>query len=190
MITNEAICTIMANSGKVPTIIAAVAENNIIGKNNRLIWHLPADMKFFRNTTMGHPLIMGRKTFESFGKPLPGRRSIVITRQNDWNFPGVEVAHSLEEAIAMIGDNQEFFIIGGAEIYRQTLPLCRKMYLTVIHQNFDGDTCFPEFDISEWELIHDEKHAADEKNHYPYSFRTYIRKETIIRNDKLKTPDN
>lgn len=159
------------------SIIAAIAKNNIIGKNNGLIWHLPADMKHFRNTTMGHSLIMGRKTFESFGKPLPGRHSIVITRQKDWSFAGVTVAHSLQEAIAMAGGNEEVFIIGGAEIYSQAMPSCKKMYLTIIHHEFDGDTCFPPVDFSEWKLIKDEKHLPDEKNQYPYSFRTYVRKE-------------
>ena len=158
------------------SIIAAVAQNNIIGKDNKLVWHMPADLRYFKNTTMGHTMIMGRKTFESFGKPLPGRRSIVVTRQKDWHYEGVEVTHSLEEAIELAPKDKEVFIVGGAEIYRQALPLCDKMYLTVIHHDFEGDTAFPAVDFNEWELVSDIRHTADEKNKYDYSFRQYIRK--------------
>ena len=160
------------------SIIAAVAQNQIIGKDNKLIWHLPADLRYFKNATMGHTMIMGRKTFESFGKPLPGRRSIVVTRQKDWHYQDVEVAHSLEEAIDIAPKDEEVFIIGGAEIYRQALPLSNKMYLTVIHHDFEGDTAFPEVDYTEWELVGNIRHKADEKNKYDYSFRQYIRKST------------
>lgn len=158
------------------SIIVAVARNNIIGRDNKLVWHLPADMKFFKNTTMGHTLIMGRKTFESFGKPLPGRTSIVITRQAGWQYEGVSVAHSLDDAIALAPKNEEVFVIGGAEIYRQALPYCYKIYLTLVHHDFEGDTSFPEVDFSEWELMSDVKHPADEKNAFDYSFRVYKRK--------------
>ncbi|NLN96768.1 MAG: dihydrofolate reductase [Bacteroidales bacterium] len=163
------------------SIIAAVSENNIIGTNNKLPWHLPADLKYFKNTTMGHMLIMGRKTFESFGKPLPGRHSIVITRQENWFYEGVEVAHSLDEAIIKVGKQDEIFIIGGAEIFKQALPFCNKMYLTIIHHNFEGDTSFPPVGFSEWKLVKDEKHQPDDKNPYPYSFRTYIRKKKSLK---------
>ncbi len=158
------------------SIIAAVAQNSTIGKNNKLVWHLPADLRFFKNTTMNRTLIMGRKTFESFGKPLPGRRSIVVTRQTNWHHEGVEVSHSLNNAIGIAPKNEEVFIIGGAEIYRLALPLCTKMYLTIIHHNFDGDTNFPEVDFSEWELISNIRHKADEKNKYNYNFKQYVRK--------------
>lgn len=158
------------------SLIAAIAQNNVIGKDNKLVWHMPADMRFFRNTTMGHTLIMGRKTFESFGKPLPGRKSIVITRQKDWQYIGVVVVHSLEDAIKIAPADEEVFIIGGAEIYRQAMPNCRKMYLTIIHHDFEGDTHFPLIDFSQWNLTSDEKHLADEKNPYDYSFRVYERK--------------
>lgn len=157
------------------SIIAAVSQNHVIGKDNKLIWHLPADMQFFKKTTMGHTLIMGRKTFESFGKPLPGRKSIVITRQKDWGFDGVIVENSLESAIRLAFADEEVFIIGGSEIYRQALPLCDKMYLTVIHHDFEGDSYFPDVDFSKWRMIQDGFHEADEKNHYCFSFRVYIR---------------
>lgn len=158
------------------SLIVAIAKNNVIGKENKLVWHMPADMRFFKNTTMGHTLIMGRKTFESFGKPLPGRKSIVITRQNDWQYEGVVVVHSLEDAIKVAPKDEEVFIIGGAEIYRQAMPLCNKMYLTIIHHDFEGDTLFPDIDFSQWNLTSDEKYLADEKNSYDYSFRVYERK--------------
>lgn len=158
------------------SLIVAIAQNNIIGKDNKLVWHLPADMRFFRNTTMGHALIMGRKTFESFGKPLPGRKSIVITRQKDWQHEGVTVVHSLQEAIGSAPGDEEVFIIGGADIYRQAMPFCQKMYITIIHFDFEGDTYFPPVDFSQWKLISDEMHLPDEKNHYSYSFRIFERK--------------
>lgn len=159
------------------SLIAAIAQNNVIGKNNKLVWHMPADLRFFKNTTMGHTLIMGRKTFESFGKPLPGRKSIVITRQKDWNHEGVIVVHSLKDAIKLAPGSEEVFIVGGAEIYRQALPLCERMYLTIIHHDFEGDTYFPPVDFSQWNLKSDEKHQADEKNAFDYSFRFYERKD-------------
>jgi dihydrofolate reductase len=158
------------------SIIAAVAKNQVIGKNNQLVWHLPADMRFFKNTTMGHTLIMGRKTFESFGKPLPGRKSIVITRQKNCHYEGVRVVHSLDDAIKAAPQCEEVFIVGGAEIYRMAMPLCKKMYLTAVHHEFEGDTFFPAVDFSQWQLLSDEKHPADEKHAYPFSIRVYERK--------------
>ncbi len=158
------------------SLIAAVSENQVIGKHNQLVWHLPADMRFFKNTTMGHTLIMGRKTFESFGKPLPGRKSIVITRQKYWQYEGVEIVHSLEEAIKAAPHDEEVFIVGGAEIYRLALPLCEKMYLTIVHHQFEGDTFFPPVDFSQWHLISEEKHPSNEKHAYAFSIREYERK--------------
>lgn len=157
------------------SLIVAIAQNNIIGKDNKLVWHLPADMRFFRNTTMGHTLIMGRKTFESFGKPLPGRKSIVITRQKDWQYEGVTVVHSLQDAIGTVPGDEEVFIIGGAEVYRQAMPYCQKMYITIIHFDFEGDTYFPPVDYSQWKLMSDVMHLPDEKNLYSYSFRVFER---------------
>jgi dihydrofolate reductase len=157
------------------SLIVAIAQNNVIGKDNKLVWHLPADLRYFKNTTMGHTLIMGRKTFESFGKPLPGRKSIVITRQKDWQYEGVSVVHSLQEAIGSAPKNEEVFIVGGAEIYHQAMPFCQKMYITVIHHDFDGDTYFPPIDFSQWKLMSDQMHMPDEKNPWSYSFRIFER---------------
>ncbi|MDP2424590.1 MAG: dihydrofolate reductase [Bacteroidales bacterium] len=159
------------------SIIAAIATNGLIGKDNRLVWHLPADMRFFKQTTMGHALIMGRKTFESFGKPLPGRTSIVITRQKKFRHPGVIVTHSFYQALNMVNTNEEVFVIGGADIYRQALPLAHKLYLTIIHHTFDGDTFFPEINYCDWKLIKDEYREADDANAFAISFRQYERIE-------------
>lgn len=157
------------------SLIVAIAQNNVIGKDNMLVWYLPADMRFFKNTTMGHTLIMGRKTFESFGKPLPGRKTLVITRQKGWKYDGVTVVHSLQDAISSAPGDEEVFIIGGAEVYRQAMPYCQKMYITIIHNDFEGDTYFPPVDYSQWKLMSDEMHLPDEKNLYSYSFRVFER---------------
>ena len=158
-------------------IVVAVAENNVIGKNNQLIWHLPADLRFFKNLTMGHPIIMGRKTYESIGKPLPGRTTVIITRQHGFEAPGCIVVNSIDEAISEARTiDQEVYIIGGAEIYKQALAKTDNIYLTRVHHNFDGDTFFPELDEAEWEMESEEKHEPDEKNMYSYSFITLKRK--------------
>ena len=131
------------------SIIVAIAENSVIGDKNALLWNIKEDMRRFRTTTTGHPVIMGRKTYESIGRPLPKRTNVVITR-GDTAFEGCEMAHSLEEAIAKFPADEEVFIIGGAQIYAQALPLADKLYLTVVHRNYEGDTSFPEIDYSEW----------------------------------------
>ena len=158
-----------------PLIISAVvamAENRVIGKNNQLPWHLPADLKHFKNITTGHPILMGRKTYESIGKPLPNRTNIVITRDQSYKAPGCEVVSSLEEAIALAAthQSQEIFIIGGAEVYRQLLPRIQRIYLTVVHHTFEGDVYFPELKMNEWHEVEHESHQPDEKNAYTYSF--------------------
>jgi dihydrofolate reductase len=162
------------------SIITAVSENHVIGKNNDLVWYLPADLKYFKNKTLGHSLIMGRKTFESFGKPLPKRTSIVITRQTDYQIPSDNcfVVHSLQQAIERVSSEDEAFIAGGSEIYRQALPLAQKLYLTRIHANFDGDTFFPlqKPEQHGWKLIAKQYHKPDEKNKYPFSFLEYVKK--------------
>ncbi len=159
-------------------IIAAIANNNVIGSENRLIWHLPADLKRFRELTMGHTLIMGRNTFESIGKPLKGRNTIVVTTRKDYDAQGEQVAHNMKEAIRMAKDKKEVFVAGGSDIYEQTIALyhTRRMYITRIYANFEGDAFFPEIDLEKWELIDMEKHEPDENNKYPYAFMTYKKK--------------
>ncbi len=161
------------------SIIVAAAANQAIGKDNQLLWHLPNDLRFFKKTTSGHPIIMGRKTYESVGKPLPNRRNIIISRQPEYNATGVETVHSLDEAITLAGQTPEeltdIFIVGGAEIYRAALPITDRIYLTRVHANLLADTYFPQFDSSEWKLISREDHPADEKHAYSYSFLVYDR---------------
>ncbi len=160
------------------SLIVAAAENNSIGKNNQLLWHLPNDLKFFKNTTWGMPVIMGRKTFESVNKPLPGRFNIVITRQSDWKAEGVIVASDLQDALKKAAETncKEAFIIGGGEIYNQAFDLANKIYLTRVHQNIEGDTFFPEVKESEWQLRSNHDFESNEKHGFPYSFQTWTRK--------------
>jgi len=152
------------------SIIVATCENHGIGKNNQLLWHLPNDLKFFKKITSGHTIIMGRKTFESIGRPLPNRRNIIITRQKGWTADGVEIASSISEALKLTSDEPEVFIIGGAEIYSQTLDLADRIYLTKVSVHLDADAFFPTLHPDEWEIIEKEDHQADEKHAYPYSF--------------------
>jgi dihydrofolate reductase len=156
------------------SIIVAVGENNAIGKNNQLLWYMPADLKYFKNKTSGHTIIMGRKTFDSVGKPLPHRRNIVVTRQ-DIKIEGCEVVKSIDDAIALCKGEDEVFIGGGAEIYRQAMDKTDRIYLTIIHKMFDADTFFPEIDFTKWVETEHEDHQADEKNKLPYSFITLER---------------
>ncbi|GGE67657.1 dihydrofolate reductase [Pedobacter psychrotolerans] len=168
----------MTNEQKSPSLSIAVAtgENREIGKNNQLLWHMPADLKFFKQTTSGHTIIMGRKTFDSVGRPLPNRRNIVITRDASLQIEGVEVVNSFEQALEITNTEEKpIFIVGGAEIYRQALPETDTLYLTTIHHQFDADTFFPEFDRSEWEVVSSEHHQADEKNKYDYTFEVLKR---------------
>lgn len=165
------------------SIIVAVAENNAIGKNNQLLWHLPADMKIFKEKTIGHCVITGRKNFESIPekfRPLPNRTNIVVTRQKDYQAPGAIVVNSLSEAIdkaKATGDN-EIFIIGGGEIYKQALHLADKIYLTKVHHHFyDADTFFPELNLNEWNVLCNQKYNADEKNRYSFTFFELERKK-------------
>ncbi len=160
------------------SLIVAAAENNAIGKNNQLLWHLPNDLKFFKNTTWGMPVVMGRKTFESFNKPLPGRFNIVITRQADWKAEGVLVAADLQDALQKATETNcnEIFIIGGGEIYKQALEMADKIYLTRVHTEIDGDTFFPVLDESKWNLISNHDFSADEKHQFDYSFQTWVKK--------------
>lgn len=158
------------------SIIVAADDQNVIGGHNKLLWHLPADFKRMKELTMGHPLIMGRKTHESIGRALPGRRNIVITRQ-DVTYPGCDVVQSLDEALIAVKDDPsgEAFIFGGGEIYRQAMPKVSRIYLTRVHGKFEGDVTFPEIDPEEWREILREDHEADAENPHAYSFVTYER---------------
>jgi len=157
------------------TIIVAIGENNAIGKDNQLLWYLPADLRHFKDKTSGHTIIMGRKTFDSVGKPLPRRRNIVITRQ-DITIEGCEVVKSLDAALELCKDEHEVFIGGGAEIYQQAMEKTDRIYLTIVHQSFDADTFFPEINYDLWTEVSRHDHPADEKNTIPYSFITLERK--------------
>jgi dihydrofolate reductase len=157
------------------SIIVAVAQNGTIGDKNSLLWHIKEDMRFFRTTTSGHAVIMGRKTFESLGsKPLPKRTNIVITRQ-DVEFEGALTAHSLEEAIRMADGDEEIFVIGGAQIYAEALKVADRLYITRVEHDYEGDTSFPEFDLSAWRLVAEERHERGEEYEYPFSFQTFDR---------------
>lgn len=164
--------------GVILSLLVAADENNVIGKDNQLPWHLPDDLRYFKNQTWAMPILMGRKTFESIGKPLLGRKSIVITRNSAWKHEGVDVVHSTEEAIEkakQLGVN-EIFVIGGAEIFTTAFPQANRIYLTRIHHKFDGDVHFPEVSANDWNLVQSRFCAADEKNKYAHTFQVWERK--------------
>jgi dihydrofolate reductase len=159
------------------SLIWAMADNRVIGIENRLPWKLPADMKWFRQNTMGKPIIMGRLTFESFGaKPLPGRRNIIVSRNPDYTAEGIETFTSLEDAIAATAHAEETMLIGGMSLYTQALPLADRLYMTLVHANVEGDAWFPEFDLQQWQQTQRSDFPTDEKNLYPYSFITLDKK--------------
>lgn len=158
------------------SIVVAIAENNAIGKDNQLLWHLPADLKHFKDITTGHTIIMGRKTYDSIGRPLPNRRNIVMTRNRELALQGTEITNSLEEALALCEGTEEVFIIGGAELYNRALAATNRIYLTKVHQTYEADTFFPEIDPAEWKETSTEKHLPDEKNKVAYTFSTLERK--------------
>ncbi len=157
------------------SIIVAIAENGVIGDNNSLLWHISEDMRYFRATTASHTVVMGRKTYESIGRPLPKRRNIVLSR-GDITIEGCEVMHSLGEAIEATRDEQEVFIIGGAEIYAQALPLAQRLYITHLEAQYAGDTSFPEWSSDEWEMVRSERYERGEAFDKPFSFNLYERK--------------
>ncbi|MDH3387568.1 MAG: type 3 dihydrofolate reductase [Gammaproteobacteria bacterium] len=157
------------------SLIVAMDENRLIGSNNELPWNLPADLAYFKRTTMGKPIVMGRKTFESIGKPLRGRRNIVLTRDVNFSAAGCEVTHGIEEAQRLCEGAAEIMLIGGASLYEQAMGLATRLYITRIHHGFNGDTWFPEFDPAEWRLEHREDFDADHNNPYSYSFIKFIR---------------
>ena len=152
------------------SLIVAMANNRVIGKDNQMPWHLPADLRHFKAVTLGKPIIMGRKTYESIGRPLPGRKNIVISRNADYRLEGCETACSLEEALDLVNDVEEVMIIGGGFLYAQTLPHADRLYLTFIDLDVDGDTWFPEFEELSLKEVKREKHHKDEKNPYDYEF--------------------
>jgi dihydrofolate reductase len=158
------------------SIVVIIAQNGAIGKDNALLCRLPDDLKHFKAITMGKPMVMGRKTFDSIGRPLPGRKSIVISRQRELTIPGCTVVASLADAIAEAGDVAEIAIVGGGEIYRQALPMVNTLYLTQVHASLEGDVFFPALIESQWRETQREDHAADERHAYPFSFLTLERK--------------
>ncbi|PRD54550.1 dihydrofolate reductase [Sphingobacterium gobiense] len=157
------------------TLIVAAAENNAIGKNNQMLWHLPDDFKYFKQHTLDHSVVMGRKTYESIGKPLPQRRNIVLTKDLNWLAEDVDVANSLAEVLTYCRDEREIFIIGGAKIYKQALPLAQKVLLTRVHTTLDGDAFFPELPTDEWKKVSEDRHARDERHAYDFTFEAWER---------------
>lgn len=159
------------------SIIVAMDEQNVIGLNGDLPWRLSADLQNFKKITMGKPIIMGRKTHESIGRPLPGRENIIITRQVDYTSPGCTVMHSIEEVLANYQEHEELMMMGGAELYEQTIKLAQRIYLTRVHASVKGDTWFPEFDLAEWNEVHNEQFNQDERNEYAFSYKILERKQ-------------
>lgn len=157
------------------SIIVALSANRMIGRGNSLPWRLPADLRHFKELTMGHWVVLGRKTFESIGRPLPGRRLIVVTHQAGFAAAGVTIAHSVEQALRM-AEGDEVFIAGGGQIYQQTIGRADRIYITFVESEFEGDTCFPPLDESDWQRVFEECHQVDERNPVPYRFQIYERK--------------
>lgn len=161
------------------SIIVAMANNHAIGKDNRLLWRLPEDLRYFKRITIGKPVVMGRKTFESIGRPLPERTNIVITRQTGWQHEGVEVAHTVDSALAaarlLIAEGDEVMVIGGAEIYREVLPKADKLYLTRVNVSLDGDAFFPELNFAQWQKIRQDDFFMADGHPYDYSFCVFER---------------
>lgn len=154
------------------SLVVAMSDNNAIGKNNQLIWHLPADLKHFKKVTSGHTIIMGRKTYDSIGKPLPNRKNVVITRNPALEIAGVTITSGLEEALSLDQEEDEVFVIGGAEIFKQALPLASRIYLTRVHATYEADTFFPEIDPERWIETEKEAHLPDAANPVSYTFST------------------
>lgn len=155
------------------SMIVAHADDRIIGKDNDMPWHLPADLAYFKKTTLGKPVVMGRKTYESIGRPLPGRQNIVISRDPNYQAEGVEVVSSVDAAIDKAGDVEEVMVIGGGAIYAHCLPAAQRLYITHIQASVEGDTQFPAYDLDEWRKVSGESHKADEKNAYDLEFAVY-----------------
>lgn len=160
------------------SLLVAADEKNVIGKDNKLPWHLPNDLRYFKNKTWGMPILMGRKTFESIGKALPGRKTIVITRNKDWQHDGIDIVHSLQAAISKAADYgaNEIFIIGGAEIFQTSFQQADRIYFTRIHHSFDGDVFFPAINETDWKMVWNKEGVKDEKNNYSHTFQIWEKK--------------
>ncbi len=154
------------------SLIAAMGTNRAVGLNNQMPWHMPADLKHFKAVTLNKPVVMGRKTYESIGMPLPNRRNIILSQRTELIVPGCEVLHSMNQVLLALKDQAEIMVIGGANIYQQSLPLAERLYLTFINHRFIADAYFPEWNEQEWRELSREDHEADENNAYPYSFVT------------------
>lgn len=160
------------------SFVVAMDQNRVIGKENQLPWHLPADLKYFKKVTTGHTIVMGRKTFESIGRPLPNRRNVVLTRDEQYEAEGCEVVNTIEEVLSIARKEEECFVIGGTEVFMLFWDHVDRLYVTYIDESFEGDTFFPEIDRAEWEIVGVEEGVVDEKNRYRHEFRTYERRET------------
>lgn len=158
------------------SVIVAVAQNGVIGGGNTLLWHISEDLRRFKSITMGHPVIMGRRTFESVGRPLPGRANVVVSRREDYTPEGVTVVRSLEEAFALFPQEEEIFVTGGGQIYAQAMPLADKLYLTTVEKDYDGDTRFPDWNRDEWRQVSCERHDCGKNYPYPFEFTDWVRK--------------
>jgi dihydrofolate reductase len=157
------------------SLIVAMARNRVIGANGAIPWHLPEELKRFKSVTMGHHIIMGRKTWESIGRPLPGRTTVVVTRQRGYHAAGAKVVHSLDEAVAASGNDSEIFVIGGAELYAHALPRAHRLYLTTVDTEIPGDTAMPAFDTDDWRELSSASFGADERHQYPFRCFVYER---------------
>ncbi|HEY4750855.1 MAG TPA: dihydrofolate reductase [Steroidobacteraceae bacterium] len=166
----------MSVSQPLVSLIVAMAQNGVIGRDNALPWRLPEDLKRFKAFTLGKTILMGRKTYESIGRPLPGRANLVLTRDRNWIAAGVIVVHSVEQALTQAGPGKELVAIGGAEIYRLVLPFARRIYLTHVHADVPGDTFFPDFDSTQWADVECRMHPADEQHAFPLTFVTLERR--------------
>ncbi|RMH36743.1 MAG: type 3 dihydrofolate reductase [Gammaproteobacteria bacterium] len=158
------------------SLVCAMTRNRVIGRENQMPWHLPADLAHFKRVTLGKPVVMGRRTFESIGRPLPGRHNIVLTRDHTFSAPGASVVHSLDDAIQLAGEAEEIMIIGGANLYAQALPISERMYLTLIEAELEGDAYFPTWSTDDWEIETETFRPADEKNAFNLRFLNLVRK--------------
>ncbi|WP_332695790.1 dihydrofolate reductase [Halalkalibacter lacteus] len=159
------------------SFVVAMDRNRLIGKENQLPWHLPADLAYFKRVTTGHTIVMGRKTYESIGRPLPKRKNVVLTRSEGYEAEGCEVVHDIEDVLQMAKQEKECFVIGGTEVFRLFWDYVDRLYVTYIDETFDGDTYFPKIEEEQWEIASVEMGKVDEKNRYPHEFRTYERKK-------------